>query len=63
MNIEDYWTNPPPKPSNNLNLWITKIEKGWKPNRRIRKLGYYQAALFFKVYIWEYLNILFPKLQ
>lgn len=63
IRIEDYWTDPPPEPSAGLKKWTAKIANGWTPNQRIRSMGYYTAAEFFGVYIWEYFNILSPLLQ
>lgn len=61
--ISQYWTEPPPTPSAGLDKWLVRItHEHWKPNRRIRTLGYYAAAEFFQVYVWEYLNVLMPLL-
>lgn len=58
-----YWTKPPPEPSERCRWWCSKIRAGWRPNRRVRKLGYDCRAEFFGVYIWEQLNILDPLLR
>lgn len=59
-NIEAYWIAPPPERSPRCAEWLDRIAQGWRPNRRIRSFGYYDAALFFGVYIWEYLHVLSP---
>jgi hypothetical protein len=56
----DYWLEPPPEPSPKLAEWVSKIDRGWRPNRRIRTMGYDESAEFYGVYIWEYLNVISP---
>lgn len=63
MNIEDYWDRPPPEPTAKCVAWRKKIEDGWRPNRRISQMGYYEKAEFFGVYIWEYINVISPMLN
>lgn len=63
INIEQYWNVPPPEPSPGLVKWLAKIADGWRPNRRIRSMGYYSAAEFYGVYIWEYLHVISPALS
>lgn len=63
LNIEQYWLYSPPELSDNCKIWIDKINKGFIPNRRISRLGYYCSAEFYNVYIWEYLNIISPLLN
>ncbi len=62
-NGEKYWTTPPPLWSSRLHWWLERIEAGWRPGRRICRLGYYCKAEYFGVYIWEYLNVLSPRLD
>ena len=62
VNRYDYWTDPPPGPSPRLAYWVEKIEAGWRPNRRISGMGYDCRAEFFGVYLWEYINVLYPLL-
>jgi hypothetical protein len=62
MDIQQYWTFPPPEPSASLVKWVDKIQKGWRPNSRIKGLGYYSSSEFYKVYIWEYINVIYPLL-
>lgn len=58
-----YWTSPPAEQSPRCAWWIDRIKAGWRPNRRIRALGYDDSAEFFGVYIWEWLNVLSPLLD
>lgn len=57
-----YMTARPPHNSQRLDYWLARIERGWTPNRRISSFGYHQAAEFFGIWIWEYLNVLMPRL-
>lgn len=57
-----YWTHPPPEPSPGLVKFMQKWRNGWRPNRRIRAMGYDECAEFLKVYIWEYLNVILPMM-
>jgi hypothetical protein len=57
-----YWKEPPPEPSPRLLEWLDRLKSGWCPNKRVRTLGYHEAAKFFGVYIWEYLRVLQPVL-
>ncbi len=63
LNRYAYWQAPPPEPSPKLKRWIARIKAGWRPNRRIRQMGYDEKAEFFGVYLWEYLNVIAPMLQ
>lgn len=63
IDIYQYWNDPPPEPSPRLIPWIKKIQAGWKPNRRIRQMGYETRCDFFGVYLWEYWNVLIPLLR
>jgi len=63
FNIETYWTSPPPEPSQRCDIWVAKIKAGWRPNRRIRQMGYYEGAEFYGVYIWEYSNVIQPLIR
>lgn len=55
-----YTSSPPPEPSPKLAYWVEKIKNGWKPNKRIRSMGYSTATQFFGVYVWEYINVIAP---
>ena len=63
VNVTDYWAAAPPIPSPKLAAWVQRIARGWRPNRRVRAMGYHEAAEFFDVYIWEYLNVIRPALE
>lgn len=63
IDVTTYWQNPPPEPSPRLAEWQAKIRGGWRPNRRINAMGYHEAAEFYGVYIWEYLNVISPLLR
>jgi len=58
-----YWTQAPPIPSARRSFWIERIAAGWRPNRRIRAMGYVEAAEFYGVYVWEYTEVLRPALS
>jgi hypothetical protein len=55
-----YWGDPPPEPSEACTKWVERIRNGWRPNRRIRFMGYDSSAEFYGVYIWEYIHVLCP---
>lgn len=59
----EYWMEPPPEPSPSLEKWKSRIKGGWRPNRRIQGMGYEEASHFFKIYYWEYLNVIAPLLR
>lgn len=64
--VEDemrYWGDQPPEPSPRCVYWVSQIERGWLPNRRIGMEGYHTSALWYGVYIWEYLNVLSPMIS
>lgn len=60
---EKYWTSPPPEPSPGCVKWLAKIAAGWRPNSRIKGMGYAEAAEFYGVYIWELYNRIRPALK
>jgi hypothetical protein len=63
--VEDrylYWMDPPPERSDRCAEWVERIEAGWRRNRRIGMMGYDESAQFFGVYMWEWLNVLYPLL-
>jgi hypothetical protein len=57
-----YWLDQPPEPSTRLQWWLDRITAGWRPNRRIRAMGYDESADWFGIYIWEWTNVLWPRL-
>lgn len=58
-----YWQDPPPAPSPRCEYWVRQIQRGWRPNRRIRMEGYYSSAEWYGIYIWEYLNVISPMIS
>lgn len=63
IDVTRYWTEPPPEPSPKLAGWVAKIRAGWRPNKRIGRMGYHERAEFHGVYIWEYFNVIWPELH
>lgn len=61
-NHYDFWTAPPPSPSERCTWWVARIRAGWRPNARISGMGYDSTARWFGVYMWEYLRVLYPLL-
>ncbi len=61
--VEQFWIEPPLFRSSRCEWWVKKIEAGWRPNRRISMMGYYESARFFGVFIWEYLHVIAPMLE
>lgn len=59
----EYWLKPPPSPSQACQYWARQIERGWLPNRRISSYGYDTSAQWYGVWIWEYLNVLYPMIN
>lgn len=57
---QTFWIDPPPERSARCAWWVEQFAAGWKPNRRIRGEGYHGSACFYGVYIWEYLNVIYP---
>lgn len=60
-----YWADPPPDEySDRCMYWVHAISQlGWRPNRRISGEGYDTSAHWYGIYLWEYLNVIFPLLQ
>jgi hypothetical protein len=56
--VHDYHRHPPPEPSPAAIKWLRKINAGWRPNRRVRGMGYYERAEFYNVYLWELTNVI-----
>ncbi len=59
---EEHWMTPPPERSARCQFWVDRINAGWRPNKRINKMGYYESSDYYGVYIWEYINVLSPLL-
>jgi len=58
-----YWTNEPPDRSARCAWWVSRFEAGWRPNRRVWRMGYDECAEYFGVYLWEYLNVISPLMN
>jgi hypothetical protein len=58
--ITAYCSDPSPARSARCDYWLYMFAQGWKRNRRLSRMGYYESANFFGVFIWEYFNILMP---
>lgn len=63
QDVTTHWTEPPPEPSGALTCWLDKIKAGWRPNKRVRGMGYHESSEFYGVYIWEYINVLSPAIR
>ena len=62
--VKRYWAEAPPITSERCAWWLKRIvEERWRGNKRIRGLGYHDAAEYFGVYIWEWNEVLFPALE
>jgi hypothetical protein len=52
--IEQYWTEAPPEPSARCVYWVRRYREGsWRPNKWVRREGYYSRAAMLGVFIWE----------
>lgn len=58
--IYRYWGDPPPELSERCQYWVRQIAKGWFPNRRIRAECRDCSAEWYGIYIWEYINVIYP---
>ena len=59
-----FWADPPPEQSERLTYWLRRLDEGsWKPNKYLAMLGYWPSSDWLGIYIWEYINILWPKIQ
>jgi hypothetical protein len=41
-----------------MTYWANRIRQGWRPNRRIRAMGYDESAHWYGIYIWEQMHTL-----
>lgn len=56
-----YWSNPPPEQSSRCAYWVRRYTEGsWVPNKHLRRLGYFGAAGWLGVYLWEYWHVFRP---
>lgn len=60
IDVYQYASHPPPEPSAGRVKWEARIRAGFRPNRRLRSLGYSGCSEFYRVYVWEYINVLYP---
>lgn len=63
FSIYEYQDKQPPKLSFGCRRTIAKFKNGWKPNRRIRRMGFEEKCELFRIYLWEYHHVVFPLLQ
>ena len=61
-NVEDFWIEPPDTQSDMCDYWVASIDAGCEPDADVLSMGYYGASEFLGVYIWEYVNTIYPKL-
>ena len=61
--VDSDWAPPGEPVSERCRYWEARIRAGWRPNRRIRTMGYEEAAAFFGVYNGEYVTVLAPLLR
>lgn len=63
-NVQEYWEHRPPVLSLRCRYWVRQIVVvGWRPSRRISCEGYHGSAEWYGVYLWEYLNVVYPLLH
>lgn len=58
--VQRYWSDPPPELSERCQYWVQRFNNGFSPNKRIRLEGYHSSAIYYGVYIWEYIHVLYP---
>jgi hypothetical protein len=56
----EFWTNPPPTMSARCSWWVDRVRGGFRRNKRLKVMDYSDSAAFFGVYVWEWLNVLWP---
>lgn len=61
-NHYDFWGYLPDEPSPRCAYWLRQIDRGWRPNRYVRRMGYDEAAEWWGVYIAEYNHLIEPRL-
>jgi hypothetical protein len=62
QNVEEHWGHLPASPSLRCIWWVGQIKSGWKPNQRIRSMGYHEGSSWFGVWIEEYTKVIAPLL-
>jgi hypothetical protein len=59
--VERYWHTPPPELSTRARYWLRRLDEGtWRANRRLRHEGYHTAAEMLGIYIYEWLEVVWP---
>jgi hypothetical protein len=58
-----FWRDPPPMMSARCWWWLRQIQRGWRPPRRVRYMGYDSTAQWYGVFMWEYLNLIYPATE
>lgn len=59
----EFWADAPPQMSDRCAYWLRQVERGWLPNRRIRGECYDCSAEWYGVWIWEWLDLLWPAIE
>lgn len=62
-NHYDFWGDPPDERSARCAWWVRQIDRGWRPNRAIESHCYDCSAQWYGIWIWEYVNVIAPKLD
>lgn len=58
-----FWGHPPADLSPRCLYWLRQMDRGWRPNRCIERMGRDEAPWWYGVYLWEYLYVLAPRLD
>lgn len=61
--VEGFWSERPEVLSPRCTYWVRQILRGWRPSRRVAGEGYHAAAIWYGVYLWEYLHVVFPLVR
>lgn len=63
-NVEEFWgvDEIPPEPSPRLRFLLAALAEGWRPDPDLRPLAYYPAAVFWGVWIREWMDALHPAM-
>lgn len=58
-----YWGDAPPELSDRCLWWVRQISRGWQPNKHIRRECRDCSAQWYGVYLWEFINVIYPALK
>lgn len=58
-----YYDHRPPRESERCAYWLRQIQRGWRPNRRLRTESRDAVAFWLGVYVWEYRHRILPALE